>query len=293
MKKLSAVVLFVFVAGALFAISFDSIINEKTINAAKKSSDAFSKVTEDISLEQEYYIGRAVAAEILGKYKLYNNVALQTYLTKICNTLVLYSSRPELYVGYRIGILRSDELNAFATPGGHILITTGMLRCCRSEDAIAAVIAHEIGHIQLQHATKAIRSSRTKEAFSALGDTIEASLSDTKLGKMTEAFNTGVGDITDTLMSSGYSKSQEFDADSEAVKLLANAGYDPNGLIDMLTVLGEKSDKSKAFTPEGIFSTHPAPATRISKARFAIFKYSPVTTQEKRVKRFSAAVKGL
>src|SRR5574344_2492121 len=115
---------------------------------------------EEITPEQEYYIGRAVAGTILEKYNVYNSEKMQKYLNEICSAIVINSDKPVLYKGYYVAILDTDEVNAFATSGGHILVSRGLLSCAESEDARAAGIAHEVSHIQLQHSIKAIKSSR-------------------------------------------------------------------------------------------------------------------------------------
>ena len=147
-----------------------SIRNPRLAGAVSQSGAAIGRAAEDISPEQEYYIGRAVAATILTNYKIYTeNPALSAYLNQICQAIVINSSQPELYNGYHVAILDSPELNAFATSGGHIFVTLGLLECVTSEDALAAVIAHEIAHIQLQHSIKAIKTSRITHAINVTG----------------------------------------------------------------------------------------------------------------------------
>lgn len=287
-KILSFVALLVFVTTFATAFSFSDIFNKDTLNAAKKSGDAITKAMENITPEQEYYIGRAVAATILSEYRVLNNQKILTYVKKICNTIVANSDKPELYLGYRILVLDSDEINAFATPGGHIFLTKGIIRCTKNEDALAAVIAHEIAHIQLNHATKAIRSSRTAEAFDSIGEITQTALSKTKLKEVVNAMDSGVGDIMDTLTTSGYSKKQEFEADKKALDLLYDAGYDPKGLVEMLDVLAEKTE-----IKTGVMSTHPTPKSRISNVKISLMKYKDVTTQDARVERFGTATRGL
>jgi beta-barrel assembly-enhancing protease len=75
---------------------------------------------------------------------------------------------PETFGGYHFLILDSDEINAFAAPGGLIFVTRGMLRCCDSEDAVAAVLAHEVGHVQHQHGIQTIRKPALTSAFTIL-----------------------------------------------------------------------------------------------------------------------------
>ena len=123
--------------------------NEQRIAANKekvdKSREAIAKSKEGISPEQEYIIGRSVAAKVLSNYKLYNNKEATKYVNEICTAITSSSDMPTLYNGYVVGILDSKEINAISTPGGHILVTKGLLECASSEDAVAAVFtaAHD------------------------------------------------------------------------------------------------------------------------------------------------------
>ena len=134
--------------GFAFLGSVASAVGDDSTAAAFNS---ISKATEEITPENEYYIGRSVAANLLTNYKTYSSPRLEAYLNKICQVLVMNSDNPDSYNGYHVKILDSSEVNAFSTSGGHILITTGLIECAKSEDGLAAVVAHEIGHIHLKH----------------------------------------------------------------------------------------------------------------------------------------------
>ena len=146
-------------AGALGVLTDNTLLT-----AVGTSGASIARAAEPISAEQEYYIGRVVAATLLESYQLYENAELTEYVNSVCQTLALNSERPELFNGYYAAVLDTDQINAFATSGGHILITRGLLACTDSEDSLAAVLAHEIAHIQLQHSIKAIKTSRTSDA---------------------------------------------------------------------------------------------------------------------------------
>jgi predicted Zn-dependent protease len=275
------------------------VINQNTADAISDSSEAinrageaFEKVREDITPEQEYYIGRAVGANILTNYKLYaGNPALTAYLNRICSAIVINSEQPEIYNGYHVNILDSDEINAFATSGGHIFITQGLIACTGSEDALAGVIAHEIAHIQEKHSLKAIKSSRFSQAVLATASAAAvtagnagASVGGMNLAELTEAFDESVNDVVTTLVNNGYSQSQEFDADSKALRLMAGAGYEPSALIDMLRSL----EKNQGAHPGGFNKTHPSPAQRISSAQKAAGGYKVPDTRSFRQARYQA-----
>ena len=157
-------------AAAAQAAGASGVINQNTADAISQSARAIGTAAEEITPEQEYYIGRAVAANILSTYKLWNgNAALTAYLNNICMAIAINSPRPYIFNGYRLAILDSNEINAFATSGGHIFVTRGLINAAKSEDALAGVIAHEIAHIQLKHGIKAIKNSRITQAILVTG----------------------------------------------------------------------------------------------------------------------------
>jgi predicted Zn-dependent protease len=265
------------IAGAL------GVIDSETAEAVSKSSEAIGRAAEEITPEQEYYIGRAVAANILDRYAVWNgNPALTKYLNEICKAIVINSPRPEIYAGYHVGILDSDEVNAFASSGGHILVTRGLIACADSEDALAAVIAHEIGHIQLQHSIKAIKNSRITSALLITGTSAAGALGNNDVKELANVMDESVNEIITTLIDKGYSRDQEFDADTAALALLAAAGYEPSSLVTMLRLL-ERNQGSRAG---GFTKTHPSPAQRIANVDGSLPKFKVPDTRPYRVERY-------
>jgi len=263
------------------------LIDQNIANAISNSADAIGTAAEDITPEQEYYIGRSVAATILTSYKIYNgNQALTSYLNLICAAIVIHSPRPDVFNGYHVAILDTDEVNAFATPGGHIFVTRGLIRAAQNEDALAAVIAHEIGHIQLQHSLKAIKSSRVTQAILVTGTSAVGAAAGMDVNELTSAFDETIGSIIQTMVTSGYSQAQEFEADNAAMELLAGAGYRPAGLLEMLNVLSTIQVANSGFG-----KTHPSPAQRITNAQKSIGKYNVPDTSSSRQTRFNTATR--
>jgi predicted Zn-dependent protease len=270
-------------AGAQAAGAF-GVIDENTADAISQSSDAIARAAEEITPEQEYYIGRAVGANLLNGYQVYTGKpALTAYLNRICAALVVNSPKPEIFNGYHVLILDSSEINAFATSGGHIFVTRGLIECTDSEDTLAAVIAHEIAHIQLQHSIKAIKTSRITQAIMVTGAS-SASVAGQYLDmqELTDIFDESVGNIVTTLVNNGYSQTQEFDADNTALSLLASAGYAPAGLVTMLQSL----EQNQAKRPGGFNKTHPAPAQRIANVRQTLGNFQVADTRSYRVVRY-------
>ncbi|MDR2757903.1 MAG: M48 family metalloprotease [Spirochaetaceae bacterium] len=273
-------------AGAQAAGAF-GVIDEGTANAISQSSDAIARAAEEITPEQEYYIGRAVGANLVKNYKVYTqNAALTAYLNKICAAIVANSPKPEIFNGYHVLVLDSSEINAFATSGGHIFVTRGLIECTNSEDTLAAVIAHEIAHIQLQHSIKAIKTSRITQAIMVTGiSSANAAGQYLDIRELTDIFDESVGNIVTTLVNNGYSQTQEFDADNMALSLLASAGYTPASLVTMLQSLEQNQPKR----PGGFNKTHPAPAQRINNIRQTVNNYPVLDTRSYRVLRYRSA----
>jgi predicted Zn-dependent protease len=235
------------------------IVTGEQAKSITRVTKAVAKTFEDITPEQEHYIGRSVGAVLVNKYKPYPNGPANDYLNLLGQTLAQASDRPETFGGYHFLILDSPEINAFAAPGGLIFISRGMLRCCGSEDAVAAVLAHEIAHIQLRHGLQAIDKSRVTEALTTLGAEGAKSYGGQNLADLTKVFEGSISDVTSTLVNNGYSRGFEREADAAAITILNRVGYDPNGLIAMLT------EMEKHLKPGGLdfAKTHPSPRSRI------------------------------
>ncbi len=257
-------------------------------------SKLYNAVKEEITDEEAYYLGRSVAANLLTKYPLYEkDPNMESYLNKICQTLAINSDEPMPFNGYHVKILDSDEINAFSTPGGHILVTRGILSCAETEDAIAAIIAHEIAHIQLKHSWETIKSSR-----------LATTLTETKVYSNTAGYLTGkidsikgkfasTGiDVTDYLadvisldkitsqivdvMVNGYSQEAELMADKQALNLMAAAGYSPSEMVTML----------KKMNTVGVFKSHPKPDIRIKAVNLELKRIKTTDTMSFRKSRF-------
>ena len=253
-----------------------------SMDKAIAGMDSAFSAQEGYTPEDEYYLGRAVAANILDTYKAYTkNPELTAYLNRICQTLVINSSGPELYNGYYVMILDTQEFNAFATPGGHIFVTKGLVEAAPSEDAIAAIIAHEISHIILRHGINMIDDMKLNAEIEAAAKQA-AALSNSKSAQAALALRNSVSGIVDTMMKNGYSRPQEFEADSAAAELLSASGYDPNGIIEMLRILQRVQGSQKG----GFNSTHPTPAERLSNPGNPGARFSTTDTRAYRNSRF-------
>lgn len=255
-----------------------------TLNMATSAATNISQASQTLSDEQEHYLGRAVAAHILAKYPLLNNWKLTEYVNNIGNTLVLFSERPNTHGGYHFAILDTMEKNAFACPGGLILITKGLIMTAQNEDELAAVLAHEIGHISHRDGIASIQQSRMTGALTQTGLQAGSRLAGGHTGQILSFFSGSVEDVFKTIVVKGYSRSQEMAADSAALLYLAKAGYEPSALKSIL-------ENMKKESGGGITSTHPGTDDRIAN----IVQKMPVTPPnpvafKARTERFRTAI---
>lgn len=275
-------------AGAADIAAGAGLMTKDQAESTKRVSGAVTKTFQDITPEQEYYIGRTVAATVLLGYKPLQADDLNDYVNRIGQALAQFSTRPETFGGYHFLVLDSDDINAFAAPGGLILATRGLLECCQTEDELAAVLAHEIGHVEKLHGLRAIRTGRLNSALTILAVEAGKNLAGENLAEVTKAFDESINDITTTLMNSGYSRKLEFEADAAAIGILKQAGYQPGALVAMLENMAKSWDSSR----KDFAATHPPPADRIAELQKAKVESSKETAAA-RQKRFAAATKAL
>ena len=267
------------------------VITSDEAKGITRSAKAVGKTLKDITPEQEYYIGRAVAASILTEYQVVEDEDLLHYVNQIGQSLALASEKPQTFKGYHFLVFDADELNAFACPGGLILISRGILQLCENEDQLAAVLAHEVGHIQLDHGLKAISKNRLASALTTIATESAKAFAGEGLGSLTDAFEGSINDITGTLVNKGYARKQEYQADEVAVTILARIGYEPTALQATLEAMNKGQDPAEQ--KKGFGATHPPPSERILKiAKLTGPAPEPVKNWS-RQKRFSKAMRSL
>jgi predicted Zn-dependent protease len=252
-------------------------------DALAAMDEAFASGNSEATAEDCYFIGRALGAHILSSYRPLENPALARYVEKVCVAITVNSPMPEFYNGYHIMILDSTEINAISSPGGHIFITRGLLELTGSEDDLAAIIAHEVAHIQLAHAVAIINRVKLTEDLGALGAASAATAAkEASVPERTVLFGNAVVELVNTLMKNGYSQALEYEADLYALALLAVSGYQSSALINMLNVLRQ----AQPGRPGGLYDTHPGPASRIAALEPHLAKYRTEDTRAWRTGRF-------
>jgi len=277
--------------GAADILTATGKISQEDADALVKTAGTLRSTFAEITEEEEYYIGRSTAALILSKYRLYRNDALSAYVNAMGTALAYSSDRPETYGGYHFAVLDSDEVNAMAAPGGFIFVTRGLIRRCADEEALAAVLAHEIGHVAERHGLQSIKKSRLIDAFKVIGGEAARTFNSEELAKVTAAFEGVLGDVVATLVERGYDRKFEYEADKLALSFAARTGYAPGGLADFLAGMEEKKPAGAAA---GWFKTHPSAADRLARVKAGIAGLGAVPPKlDVRTARFASAVKSV
>jgi len=237
----------------------------KTVKVIKKEADKREKTkaksTYEYSNKKEYYLGRSVAATIVSNAP-YIEHRFVDYINEVGQYVAMHSSRPTTYIGYRFGIIASNTPNAVATPGGTILLTTSLIKHIESEEELAGILAHEIGHIAERHTEKTLQDMSAKGLIkNDIGRALLAAQALTnkkEIGKALVLYEKTVDDVTDVVLNKPHSREQESEADTTAIESLAQSTYDPNGLISFL---------SRQKSSGGLLSTHPSDDDRIAKLK--------------------------
>ncbi|MFN0038066.1 MAG: M48 family metalloprotease [Burkholderiales bacterium] len=208
----------------------------------------------EVKEPEEIQIGNGVAETLLGAAPLLDDPDLQRYVNEVGMWVAQHSERPNL--PWHFGVNDSDHVNAFAAPGGFIVVTKGMMRQLRNEAELAGVLGHEIAHVTRKHHLNALRKSAV---MSLIGTTVQVAASDSKHSELVKK----LAGPTKELYARGLDKSDEFEADRAGVVLAARAGYDPFGLPAALTTLAGASPTDNFLTL--LYKTHPLPQARLDK----------------------------
>jgi len=196
----------------------------------------------NLSDRSEVELGRRINDQLISQeFRVVRDRAITDYVNQIGQRLAPLSDRPNL--PYVFQVVDSDQVNAFATMGGYVYVTTGLMRAADNEAQLASVISHEIGHIAANHAVEQMR-----EAAIASGLVSAAGLD------RSTAVNLGV----DLAIRRPHSRQAEFEADQKGLVNLTRAGYVPRAMVEfMQKLLGQRSVPS-------FLSTHPATSDRIT-----------------------------
>ncbi|MBX7143143.1 MAG: M48 family metalloprotease [Oligoflexia bacterium] len=242
-------------------LSSTGLVSSSQADAIMKASSELAEAATPLTDEQEYYLGRGVSATILSKYKLAKNESATQYLNRVGAVVAAVSDKPETFGGYHFAILNSDEVNAVSAPGGFVFVSRGLLKQVHDEDMLAAVLAHEVAHIVKAHGVNAISEGHMSKALVLLGKEAVTSAAGQDVQMLTSAFSDSITDVANSLLTKGYSRRQEYEADEYAAELLKRAGYNPHALVKLLEGLKGLEGSSSG----GWMSTHPDAEDRIDE----------------------------
>lgn len=216
-----------------------------------------------MSQSKEIEIGKEEHQKILDSMTVYNDEKLQAYVERVGKQMADASHRSDLE--YTFTIIDSPDINAFALPGGYVYINRGLLTFLNSEAQLAAVLAHEIGHITARHSVQ--QQARTRIASTAAGiGGFVASIA-TRNGYIGQQISE-VTSIWAASGLSGFGREHELEADSLGAEYLYKGGYDPTAMIEVITVLKNQEDFNKKISNNrssyhGLFASHPRNDTRL------------------------------
>lgn len=273
-------------ASTASASFFDKIQN--LTNPDSKESNILSGATKifssskDIDYPTERTIGESLALEGLQRFgNPVKNEALQRYVNLVGNAVAVNSKRAT--IPYQFAVLDSPVQNAFAVPGGVIFVSRALVSILDDESELAAVLAHEVGHVAAKHALK---STQRAQFFEGVGTITAASVRGDK-GKV---FASAIGDMQAVLFDKGLDKDMEFEADQVAMETNYRTGYDPSAMIRVLQKL-QKIEAASKDKKGSWFSTHPPLAERISRLQSQLRKYPDYATLATDPARFAKNVK--
>lgn len=223
-----------------------------------------------ISESEEIAQGAKYHQSIVDLYGIYHNPELQVYVNRLGQTLAAKSHRSHL--DFHFTVLDSPEINAFALPGGYIYITRGIMAYLSSEAELAGVLGHEIGHVTARHS---VRQQSGQFASSLLNVLVAATTGSQSLGELSNQLSTGIV--------RGYGRKHELEADKLGAEYLHKIGYNPDSMLEVISVLKDQELYEKALAKKqnrqpniyhGVFSTHPKNDQRLKTVVGAAKKLS-------------------
>ncbi len=232
--------------------------NAPTVPQASPSDQLLKALLSGKTSEaDEIRIGQQIAGNLLGAAPLVRDDDLQRYVNKVGRWVALQSERPDL--PWRFGVIESDDINAFAAPGGYVFITKGLYKLLRNEAELAGVLGHEIGHVIRKHHLKVLQKSQVVAAFGAYFSS--------QAKNENQIVQNLIGNGAE-IVARGLDKDAEFEADRIGLVLSARAGYDAYALPAVLAEIGHvaKDDKKVSL----LFKTHPLPEDRLSQLSEAV-----------------------
>lgn len=245
---------------ALTAVSVDVSADSLRSKLSEKIPDS-KRLLLALTPEDEVHVGQQVTANLFGVAPLVKDDELQLYVNLVGRWVAMQSERPDL--PWRFGVIESADVNAFAAPGGYILITRGLYASLSDEAELAGVLGHEIVHVVEKHHIDLMR----KTALVQEGrEVIEKRVK----GDKEELLRRLVGNGAE-IFARRLDQDAEFEADRKGIVLALRAGYGPYGLPAVLQKIGSVAKNDDRV--QLLFKTHPLPEERLRRLSAALGPY--------------------
>lgn len=255
-------------AATAFCLPLDVQAQSFNLNAIFDTAKSLAKsqTVGNMSEEDEIAVGKEVVTATLGTYPPVRKEKLQHDLNQVGVWVALQSSRPDL--PWRFAAVRSDSINAFAAPGGTIMVTQGMLEMVANEAELACVLGHEIAHVDHRHHINVMQKSLLVSAGAS-------ALSIQSEGRSGIDYRKRLVSESKEIFTRGLDRSSEREADEEGVLLAARAGYDPAACLNFMQRLaGLKADTGPLAA---LYKTHPPAKERATDIDAALRKLKGTT----------------
>lgn len=218
-----------------------------------------------VSAEKERKMGESISKQVEKQYEEVDDPLIQKRFEEIGKKLAVVSDRQDFIYRFKVLKAKGEKekyYNAFALPGGYVYMFDALIEVMETDDKIAAITAHEIGHISARHTVKRLQSSLGINALLILA--LATATDGRTVAKTNEA-------LTQLMMS--YSREDELEADTLSVKYLKKAGFNPDGALDSLLTMQDLRKKGQEFRYR-YFRSHPYLSERISAVRSEIKGYT-------------------
>lgn len=237
-----------------FLVAFGLIANSPRPSQAVPWFDLIRQGVQVIQLsnvsdKEEIQLGKQINEQMVSReFQLYRNQSVNDFVNRVGEKLARYSDRPNL--PYKFQVVESDSVNAFATAGGYVYVTTELLKTADNEAELASVIGHEIGHISHRHLIKQMRETA-----------IAGSVATAAGVDRNQAVQIGV----ELALRRPHSRQDEYEADTTGLATLGRAGYAQSAMVSFMQKLLKQGSSGPSF-----LSTHPATKNRIARLKQAI-----------------------
>jgi predicted Zn-dependent protease len=214
-----------------------------------------------VSTDEEIEIGEEASQQMEQELGILDDAALTEYVQQVGARVAAQS--PRVDVQYTFRIIDSPDINAFAFPGGYIYVTRGLLALANSEEELANVLAHEVGHVAARHFARGQIRRQGAGMLSMIGTLAAVALGSGEAAQVMA----GLSQVAGAGYVAAYGRDQEREADAIGQTLAARAGYSPTGLADFLRSLDREAEMrlGRRRTP-GFLDSHPATPERASRA---------------------------